>query len=82
MDELKERLMGEVKRRRIRFSKPAKEDKPLDDNDRRQFLDRFWADGRRCCIAGSHRAGVGRARRSGSERIVRAIAGREEGMTA
>ena len=44
-DELKERLMGEVKRRRIRFSKPAKEDKPLDDTARAaQFFDRFWAD--------------------------------------
>jgi hypothetical protein len=44
-DELKERLMGEVKRRRIRFSKPAKEEKPLDDNERAgQFFDRFWAD--------------------------------------
>jgi hypothetical protein len=44
-DELKGRLMAEVKRRRIRFSKPAKEDKPLDDNARAgQFFDRFWAD--------------------------------------
>jgi hypothetical protein len=43
--ELKERLMGEVKRRRIRFSKPAKEEKPQDDNERAaQFFDRFWAD--------------------------------------
>lgn len=44
-DELKERLMAEVKRRRIRFSKPAKEEKPLDDDARAtQFFDRFWAD--------------------------------------
>ncbi len=44
-DELKERMMAEVKRRRIRFSKPAKEDKPLDDAARAaQFYDRFWAD--------------------------------------
>jgi len=44
-DELKERLMAEVKRRRIRFSKPAKEEKPLDDMGRAaQFFDRFWAD--------------------------------------
>jgi hypothetical protein len=44
-DELKERLMGEVKRRRIRFSKPAKEEKPLDDTARAsQFFDRFWSD--------------------------------------
>ncbi len=44
-DELKERLMGEVTRRRIRFSKPAKEDKPIDDAGRAgQFFDRFWAD--------------------------------------
>jgi SAM-dependent methyltransferase len=44
-DELKERLMTEVKRRRIRFSKPAKEEKPLDDAGRaNQFFDRFWAD--------------------------------------
>jgi hypothetical protein len=44
-DELKERLVAEVKRRRIRFSKPAKEEKPLDDATRAaQFFDRFWAD--------------------------------------
>jgi SAM-dependent methyltransferase len=44
-DELKERLVAEVKRRRIRFSKPAKEEKPLDDAARAsQFFDRFWAD--------------------------------------
>ncbi|HET6622150.1 MAG TPA: class I SAM-dependent methyltransferase [Dongiaceae bacterium] len=44
-DELKERLAAEVKRRRIRFSKPAKEEKPLDDTARAgQFFDRFWAD--------------------------------------
>jgi SAM-dependent methyltransferase len=44
-DELKERLLAEVKRRRIRFAKPAKEDKPLDDAGRaEQFFDRFWAD--------------------------------------
>jgi hypothetical protein len=44
-EELKERLVGEVKRRRIRFSKPAKEDKPLDDTARAaQFFDRFWTD--------------------------------------
>lgn len=43
--ELKERLLSEVKRRRIRFSKPAKEDKPLDDAGRAaQFFDRFWSD--------------------------------------
>src|SRR5919109_563822 len=33
-DELKERLTAEVKRRRIRFSKQAKEEKPLDDTAR------------------------------------------------
>ncbi len=44
-DELRERLFAEVKRRRIRFSKPAKEEKPLDDAVRAaQFFDRFWAD--------------------------------------
>ena len=44
-EELKNRLLAEVKRRRIRFSKPAKEDKPLDETERAaQFLDRFWAD--------------------------------------
>ncbi|MGH6892119.1 MAG: methyltransferase regulatory domain-containing protein, partial [Dongiaceae bacterium] len=44
-DELKERLTAEVTRRRIRFSKPAKEDKPLDEAARAaQFFDRFWAD--------------------------------------
>ena len=44
-DELKERVFGEVKRRRIRFNKPAKEEKPLDDNARAaQYLDRFWAE--------------------------------------
>ena len=44
-DALKERLVAEVKRRRIRFSKPAKEEKPLDDTARAgQFFDRFWAD--------------------------------------
>lgn len=44
-DELKERLMAEVKRRRIRFGKPAKEEKPLDEIGRAgQFFDRFWTD--------------------------------------
>jgi SAM-dependent methyltransferase len=44
-DELKDKLVAEVKRRRIRFSKPAKEEKPLDDAGRAaQFFDRFWAD--------------------------------------
>ena len=44
-EELKERLLAEVKRRRIRFSKPAKEEKPMDDTARAaQFFDRFWAD--------------------------------------
>jgi SAM-dependent methyltransferase len=44
-DELKARLVAEVKRRRIRFSKPAKEEKPLEDADRAaQYFDRFWAD--------------------------------------
>jgi predicted methyltransferase family protein len=44
-DEFKERIFGEVKRRRLRFNKPAKEEKPLDDMARAaQFLDRFWAD--------------------------------------
>ncbi|WP_119303264.1 class I SAM-dependent methyltransferase [Dongia deserti] len=44
-DELKEGLLAEVKRRRIRFSKPAKEEKPLDDAGRAaQFFDRFWTE--------------------------------------
>jgi hypothetical protein len=44
-DELKEKLVAEVKRRRIRFSKPAKEEKPLDDAARAgQFFDRFWSE--------------------------------------
>jgi len=44
-DELREKLVGEVKRRRIRFSKPAKEEKPLDDVARAgQFFERFWSE--------------------------------------
>jgi hypothetical protein len=44
-DELKERLLAEVNRRRIRFSRPAKEEKPLDDAARAaQFFERFWTD--------------------------------------
>ena len=44
-DMLKDALVAEVKRRRIRFSKPAKDDKPMDDAARTtQLFDRFWAD--------------------------------------
>ncbi|MEZ5832998.1 MAG: methyltransferase regulatory domain-containing protein, partial [Dongiaceae bacterium] len=44
-NELKNRLVAEVKRRRIRFNKVAKEDKPLDDAARTgQFFDRFWSE--------------------------------------
>lgn len=44
-DALKDALVAEVKRRKIRFSKTGKEDKPMDEAARStQLFDRFWAD--------------------------------------
>jgi SAM-dependent methyltransferase len=44
-DALKEALVAEVKRRRIRFAKSPKDEKPVDEATRAgQLFDRFWTD--------------------------------------